>query len=348
LSWSYSDANNEIWKMRGLLERGQDPVAVKQQQRASGTTFGQLADQWIDINQSTWSERQLKIANLNLRKHAAVLTTKLVASIDADAIEQAIKPLWDKTPKQARRTLAMWQRIFAFAKHKKMYVGDNPADWKGSMAFRFPKLAVSAKRNYAALPYADIPDFIRNLRIRQAWGIAASMLEFQILTATRPGETRCMMWDEVNFEDRVWTIPAERMKRKDKQHRVPLSNRAIALLERQREYRSNSPYVFTGYHKTKMDEKAARVLLLNMNVRVTAHGFRASFKSWATEQTNHSWEFIELCLAHQVGNQVAQAYLRGDALDKRRVIMEQWASYCAGATEVASVSRLAAASAVQS
>jgi integrase len=335
-SWNYLAAKNEVWKMRQLLEKGQDPVQVKRQQKASGTTFEQAADQWIEINQSNWSASQLKNANLRLKTHAQMLTTRPIALIDTDAIEQAIKPLWVKTPKQASRTLAMWQQIFAYVKHKKIYSGDNPAVWRGNMEFRFGKPGRS--KNYPHLQYELVPEFIKQLRIHQARSVAAVAIEFQLLTATRPGETLGAQWDEFDLENRVWTIPAQRMKRKDAEHRVPLSDRAIEILARQKEYRSNSPFVFTGYNRTHMDEKSMRVILHNMNVRakdgrrVVPHGSRSSFKSWATEKTEHGWEVSELCLAHKVGTAVAQAYLRGDALEKRRVVMGEWAEYCQNGT----------------
>jgi integrase len=329
ISYTIDEARWKIAEWRTLKAReNQDPLTSKRIQQANGTTFGQAADQWIGINKTRWSASQIKNANLRLLAHGKALVTKAIAHIDSDAVEEALKPLWARTPKQARRTVAMWAQVFAFAKHKKYHTGDNPAEWKGNMEFRFSKPGKS--KNYSHLPYADVPAFIERLHIRQTRGVAAWALEFCILTATRSGETLGAQWDEFDDPDapRTWTIPAARMKRSDKDHRVPLSDRAMFLLRRQHEYRSNSPFVFIGYNRARMDDKSMRILLSNMGVKVTVHGFRSSFKSWATEKNEWPWEVIELCLAHKVGTAVAQAYLRGDALDKRRQVMNDWAAHC--------------------
>jgi integrase len=331
-SWTYRQARGEAWKLRALIDKGQDPVEVKRQQKASGTTFEQISDEWIKINHNAWSAGQLRNVTLRLKKHGQFLASRPIAHIDPDTIARAIRPLWNKSPQQAVKTLAMWARIFAYAKFKKIFTGDNPAVWEGNMENLFHKVPKS-NGHYAHLPYEQVPEVLKRLRLRQGGrGTAACALEFCILTATRSGETFGMTWDEINWDDRVWTIPAHRMKTR-MEHRVPLSDRAMELLARQKEYRRNSSYVFTGYNNSQMDEKSMRVILHNMGVKVTVHGFRSSFKSWATEKTDFAWEVIELCLAHKVGSAVAQAYLRRDALNKRRVVMNQWASYCNGSSQ---------------
>jgi integrase len=194
------------------------------------------------------------------------------------------------------------------------------------------------RSHYQSLHYTKLPDFIRQLRTRQARAVSASALEFCILTASRAGEVLGAVWPEIDWENRVWVIPAARMKSRV-EHRVPLSDRAMEILKRQLQYSGaaySAPsaanaapqFVFQGYNRDRMDEKSLRTLLRNMDVRVTVHGFRATFKSWATEQTQYPWEVIELCLAHKVGTAVAQSYLRGDALEKRREVMEAWATFC--------------------
>ena len=331
-AFTYPEARSKSVRLLGLVARGHNPVQVKREQRAAQTTFAEACDGWVENNQASWSESHRHSIGVQLKQHGKVLLTKAVSSINSDIVEEAIKPLWLKAPNQARRTLAMWARVFAYAKQKKMRGGDNPAAWRDNLDRVFPKQG--KKGHFSSLPYAELPDFIRRLHVRQNRGTAASALEFTILTATRSGETMGAVWSEFDLENKIWTIPGERMKTKEK-HRIPLCDRAMELLARQkewqREYTGNSEFVFQGRDgKTRMDEKSMRVILGNMDVPVTVHGFRATFKSWATEQTEFSWEVIELCLAHKVGTAVARAYLRGDALEKRREIMAQWSSYCAG------------------
>jgi integrase len=183
------------------------------------------------------------------------------------------------------------------------------------------------------MPYVDVPEFIKRLRIRQTRATSAVALEFLILTATRSGEVLGAQWSEFDLEKRIWTIPATRMKTK-REHRVPLSDRAMELLVRQKEYSTSDQYVFTGYNtkynRVRLDNKSMRMLLWTMGVQVTVHGFRSSFRSWSAEQTHFDFYLLELCLAHAVGSEVVRAYLRGDALEKRRVIMEAWAQYVNG------------------
>jgi integrase len=324
--WTTWEAYFQVHELRKLVRQGLDTVQVKRQERTSGKTFGQVCEEWIKLQQSGWSASQIKNVTLQLR---VPLTGKSIAHIDADAIEEAIKPL---SPKQARRTVATLARVFDYAKHKKYFAGDNPAEWKGNMEFRLPRQSTTTE-HYPHLEYEQMPQFIQQLRAHQARSIAAAAIEFQILTATRPGETLGAQWSEFDLDARVWTIPASRMKNK-KEHRVPLSDRAIVLLRRQQEYRSNSPFVFNGTHRTKMDDKAMRVILKGIDRRardgrrVTSHGFRSSFRTWADEKTEHSYDICELCVSHQVGTAVARSYIRGDALEKRRVVMDQWAAYC--------------------
>jgi integrase len=178
------------------------------------------------------------------------------------------------------------------------------------------------------MPYSSVPLFVAVLQPCQVRSTGAVALEFLILTATRLSETVKAEWKEFDLEQRIWTIPAERMKKTRREHRVPLSNRVMELLHRQQQYSTGSPFVFTGYSNNALAEKSLVPYLRDEGATETVHGFRASFKTWATEQTQYPREIIELCLAHQIGNAVEQAYLRGDALDKRRALMNEWEQFC--------------------
>ena len=177
------------------------------------------------------------------------------------------------------------------------------------------------------MPYPQVLKFMRELRQHENRSTTAVALEFCILNASRPGEVREMQWPEIDWDQKLWAIPAERMKAR-KEHRVPLSDRAIELLTRQKDYSNESQFVFTGYKGIALDDTSLRKFLHGMGVPFTVHGFRTTFRTWAAEQTDFDFYVVEMCLAHSVGNAVTRAYLRGDALEKRRKIMEAWASYC--------------------
>jgi integrase len=317
---------NEVARLRVMVLKGEDPVQVKRQQRASRITFAEAWDRWIETQKSSWSKGQMRNAEL-YKKHCQSLATKSVACIDSDMVEDAIKPLWNKAPKQAKRTASMCKRVLDYATHKKWRTGDNPAAWDGNLSNEFPKIKYTNRKHHPAMPYQQVPKFIRELRQYQNRSTTAVALEFCILNASRTGEVRGMQWSEV--EDQVWTVPAERMRAR-KEHRVPLSDRAMELLTRQKEYSNGSPFVFTGYNGTSLDDTAMRKFLRGMGVAFTVHGFRTSFRNWAAEETDFDFYAVEMCIAHSVGNAVTRAYLRGDALKKRRVIMEAWAEFCEG------------------
>ena len=179
-------------------------------------------------------------------------------------------------------------------------------------------------KHHAALPYVEIAAFIADLRERP--GIAARALEFTILTAARTGEVIGARWDEINLKSKVWTVPADRMKG-SREHRVPLTGAAAAVLEAMRQLRQNE-FVFPGDRRVMLSNKAMEMLLRRMGRDVTVHGFRSTFRDWAAERTNFPSEVAEAALAHVVGDKVEAAYRRGDLFEKRRRLMEAWASYC--------------------
>jgi integrase len=194
------------------------------------------------------------------------------------------------------------------------------------MAFAFHGASKLPSKNFAAMPYQELPTFVQRLRRMRCTGAAA--LEVVILTACRTGEVRGMCWSEINWEHRTWVIPEQRMKTRS-QHTIPLSDRMLELLRREQEHANGSPYVFLGRYRTgPLDNKTMLRLLIDMGEQVTTHGFRASFKTWGLEQ-GHRWDVVELCLGHKVGSKVAQCYLRGTALQERRTVMSSWSEYCA-------------------
>jgi integrase len=315
--------------MQVLIAKGQDPVHLKREERAKQITFEQACDAWTEAGQAAWSKSQHRNMHLRLKVHGKMLLAKSVAHIDAAIVEAAIKPLMTTHPKQARRTLMVWTLVFGFAIHKKWRHDTNPAVWKGNMAIAFHGASNIPSKNFAAMDYQKVPAFIH--RLRQSRYASSAALECVILTACRTGEVREMQWSEIDWDKRTWIIPAQRMKTRQ-EHVVPLCNRVLELLRREQEHASGSPYVFLGrYRNGPLDNKTMLRLLNDMGETVTVHGFRSSFRSWAQEQTTFDFYAVEMCLSHSVGSAVTRAYLRGNAIDKRREIMTAWASYCGSA-----------------
>jgi integrase len=201
--------------------------------------------------------------------------------------------------------------------------GENPARWRRHLDHLLPaKSKVRRVKHHAALPYAELPDFIAKLRDQE--GVAARALEFTILTAARTGDTIGAVWDEVNTSDRIWTVPGDRMKA-GKEHRVPLSGRALVILRDAESTRTpDADYVFPGGKAGKPLSNMAMTEVVRRNV----HGFRSTFPDWAAERTNFPSEVVEMALAHAVGDKVEAAYRRGDLFEKRRRLMAEWATYC--------------------
>ncbi len=202
--------------------------------------------------------------------------------------------------------------------------GDNPVD---GVSKGLPKQP-DRKGHFAALPYAGVPDFVRKLRATEASESAKLAFEFLILTAARTGEVLGLKWAEIDVNQRLWTIPAMRMKAA-REHRVPLGPRAVALLELARGLAGDSEYVFPGHSGKQMSNMVFLRLLRRMGVAATAHGFRSAFRDWAAEQTNFPRDVCEMALAHAIENKTEAAYRRGDLLEKRRELMNAWEEFCA-------------------
>ena len=220
--------------------------------------------------------------------------------------------------------------------------GDNPARWRGHLENLLPKRGKVRKvRHHPALPYQEIGTFMAALRSQE--GIAARALEFAILTAVRTGEAIGAVWDEIDLRAKTWTIPAERMKG-GLAHRVPLSDAVVAIVESMKPL-ANARFVFPGTRAAKplADSALADALKRLARDDLTVHGFRSTFRDWAAETTAFPREVAEMALAHVVGNKVESAYRRGDLLEKRRLLMDAWATYCdiAGSTNVVQIRRAA-------
>jgi integrase len=322
---SLSEAKAHAEHFHKLLAGGVDPQTAKQWAKNEGTTFGEAATAFIESRKFRYSAGWLADATNLLQNHGKPLWGRPIMKIRRNEVLEILEPLWPNLPFQAKRAAKMWARVFRYARGKKLHAGENPASWE-DLKELFPPLP--RRKHFRWMPYGEVPTFVQAVRQAQRKSTSAVVLEFIIFTACRSGEALGMQWSEV--KDNVWTIPAERTRAR-KEHRIPLSERPMALLSLQRQYSTGSPYVFTGRDGQKpLEEKNLRSQLYGMGHKdkATVHGFRASFRTWAGERTDFPREIIEMCLAHSIGNAVEQSYWHGDPLEKRRAIMEAWASYC--------------------
>jgi integrase len=240
---------------------------------------------------------------------------------------KVLDPIWNAKPETASRLRGRIEAILDWATVRQFRAGNNPARWKGQLDKLLPAQGkFSTVKHHAALPFVEIGQFIGKLREQE--GIGAAALEFAILTAARTGEIIGATWSEVNFETRVWVVPAARMKA-GKEHRVPLSMPALSILRRMDKLR-NGPAIFPGQRQDKHLSNMALLAVLKRMKRsdLTAHGFRSSFRDWAAECTDFPREVAEMALAHAVESQVEAAYRRGDLFEKRITLMSAWANHC--------------------
>ena len=317
-----------------LRLEGVDPIASKRARMAAlkaaeakAMTFGDCVKGFIKDNEASWTSRKHRQEwERSLIKYAFPLLGSLpVAAIDTPLVLRVLKPIWSTTPESASRVRGRIENVIGWATIHGYRSGDNPARWNGHLEHALP--AVVKGDHHAALPYAEVPAFMTKLR--EQTSVPAKCLEFLILTGTRLDEAREATWDEIDLDQRLWIIPASRMKGR-REHRVPLSTAALAVLQDMLATRQ-SDYVFPGVYSGKaIGKNTPRGLVRQLIGRhVTVHGFRSSFRDWAAERTNFPEYVAEKALAHTVPSAVERAYQRGDLFEKRRRLMDAWADYCA-------------------
>ena len=339
-------AREKAAEARAALADGKDPISTRRTVAAT-PIFGSLADDYLETK-SLELRSQASIARLRLTLdvYAAPLRPLRVDQITVDDVFAALKPVWATKPEMAQKARANIEAVLDAAKARGFRYGENPASWRGNLASLLPKRSHLDKGHHAALPYDALPGFMQHLRALDT--MLAWSLEFLVLTAARSGEALGAQWDEIDFQAKVWTVPAERMKA-GLEHRVPLAPRAVEILRKAEQGRV-SDYVFPGRVRERPFSNAAfeRTILQAWRAdvkegeairpAVTTHGFRSSFRDWAGEATDFPREVAEAALAHAVGDQTERAYRRGDALEKRRKLMEAWAAFCAEPFQAQSVS----------
>jgi integrase len=310
---------------RAAVAEGRDPLAEKKS--AAEPTFADCASQFLDSKETGWrNEKHRAQWRMTLGPaYCASLQGKRVSAVGTNDVLKVLTPVWAAKPETASRIRGRIERVLEFAKAKGWRTGDNPALWRGHLRGVLPARDRETKKNHPAMDYRDVPGFLESLRTREA--LAARALEMLILTAARSGEVLGAKWTELDLTGGVWTIPASRMKAK-RIHRVPLSNPVLALLSPLFEARI-SDFVFPGQAKGKpLSNMAMEMQMRRMKIDdATVHGFRSSFRDWVSEETNFPREIAEAALAHIVGDETERAYRRGDALEKRRALMEAWAGH---------------------
>jgi integrase len=293
-------------------------------------TFDQCASAYIAAHKAGWKNPKHRQQWRNtIATYASPIFGSLpVEAIDTALVTQALEPIWTSKPETASRLRGRVERILAWATVRGYRSGQNPAQLKHHLDQLLPPhKKVQRVEHHAALPYDQVPGFMRALEKQD--GFAAMALRFAILTAARTNEVLGAKWNEIDFASKVWTVPPERMKG-EREHRVPLPDGALSVLEAMRIVRK-SDYIFPGNRRSKpLSNMCMLMLLRRMGVDVTAHGFRSSCRDWCGEETGYPREVAEAALAHVIGDKAEQAYRRQDSLEKRRGLMDDWDSYCGG------------------
>lgn len=350
------EARRRAAEARAMIHNKIDPVEHRKQQAqaavaraaevaAGSVTFKKAALEYIEKNRPGWKNaKHVTQWENTLATYAYPIMGDIpVGEIANDTVLKVLNPIWHDKTETAKRLRGRIELVLSYAKAKGYRRGENPAAWRGNLADILPKPGkIRPHTPQPALPYERMSEFMTSLRQRE--GVSVLCLEFVILTACRSGEALKAKWAEVDEEKGVWIIPGERMKAR-KEHRVPLSDAALAVLEEARKVRQGE-YIFPGVRSGKpmtdmaltalvkrMDEEqiengAERWLDKNSGKRIVPHGMRSSFRDWAAEATHYPGEMAEMALAHTVGNKVEAAYRRGDMFEKRRQMMADWAAWC--------------------
>jgi integrase len=322
---SLAKARTRAAECRAMVADGLDPIAERD--REAEPTFKKCAEQFIETMKVSWQNEKHRYQwEQTLGTPCELIHEKRVSLITVEDVVAVLRPIWVTKKETASRLRGRIEKVLNYAKVKGWRSGENPAAWRGNLENALPARKSADKGHHAAMPYVDVPNFMTELSAREA--IAARALEFTILTASRSGEALGGKFSEVDFDAKNWTVPAARMKARIP-HTVPLSARALAILEEMKAA-ATGPYIFPASDPAKpLSGMAMLMLLRRMKLaEVTVHGFRSSFRDWCGDSTTFPREVAEAALAHKVGNEVEQAYRRSSALEKRRKLMEAWASFC--------------------
>ena len=327
---SLKDARTEADKNRLVVSQGNDPLDQQAQlrseaQRSRRDTFRAEALRYIKAHSPAWSARHAQQWRNSLDRHVFLRLGKCpVSDITTDEVVDTLLPIWHTKPVTAERLRNRIELILDASRARQLRSSENPARWRGHLDKLLPRRKPTV-RPMKAMPYADIPAFVRSLDAVD--GNAARALELIILTALRTNEVLHARWEEIDLEQQVWTLPGERMKNR-KAFRLPVTDAMVSVLEQQKGL--SDTYVFPSARSSShpIALNAAGRLMRSLGVAdYVVHGFRSAFRTWAGEETHYPREVCELCLAHTLAGRTEAAYSRGDQLEKRRLLMSEWAEY---------------------
>lgn len=355
---SLAEARHKALEARKLLLDGLNPLEVKKEaleeralEQAKRMTFDQCAKAYIDAHKAGWkNDKHIQQWTNTIEAYASPFFGNLpVAEVDTALVVKSLSLIWQTRPETASRLRGRIESVLGWATTSGYRVGENPARWKGHLENLLANVSKTARiQNHPSLPWQKIFDFMSALHKRE--GSAARAVEFTILTACRSGEVRGAQWTEFDFTEKLWTIPAERMKA-GREHQVPLSDAALTVLasmqadavSKARQATSSKPsaHVFPGSKGQIMSDMSLTALVRRMNSEtdkptwvdpagkgITVHGFRATFRMWTAETTSYPREVAEHALAHQLPDAVERAYQRGTQFAKRKSLMADWAIQC--------------------
>lgn len=342
-----ADARTEARRLRSEISQGRDPVAdrraARSAQRAAreaAKTFKQAALAYIESHEAGWRNPKHGQQWRNTLEQYAypLLGELLVSDIDRQQVLAVLEPIWRTKTETASRLRSRIELVLSFAMQRGYRAeGLNPARWRGGLDKLLPApQKVTKVEHHPALPIDDLPAFMA--RLREASGMGASALEFAILTAARSGEVRGALWPEIDLPNKQWVVPAGRMKA-GREHRVPLSDAAVKLLERQPRF-DKVELVFPSPRNGMLSDMTLTAVLRRLEVPAVPHGFRSTFRDWVAERTSYPGDMAEMALAHAIGDKVEAAYRRGDMLEKRRRMMNDWAAFLARPKTTAQVTEL--------
>jgi integrase len=335
-----AQARAKARELHAIVREGRDPLDERQaakakahadeaKARAGAITFAQVADMYASAHEAGWrNAKHGRQWRATLRDYAMPVVGALpVEAVDTALVMSILESLWRRKPATASRVRGRVESVLDFAKARGWREGENPARWRGHLDHLLPAHSKVARvKHHPALDWRDAGAFM--VRLRRMNGVAARALEFLILTAARSGEVRGARWSEIDLAHGVWTVAGERMK-SGRDHRVPLSAPAMAILREVARFGDNG-FVFPGFRTVSplSDVMLTRAVDGAGGDGASVHGFRSTFRDWCAEATHYPRELAEAALAHVVRDQTERAYQRGDALERRRVMMEAWAMFC--------------------
>ena len=331
---SLAEAREKAAKCRKLVKEGVDPIEVRRKEQVKVPTFTSCAARYIRAHRRGWKNaKHARQWVSTLKTYASpVIGNKSVDAISTEDILAILSPIWTEKTETAKRVQGRIENILDFAAAHKWRDQMNPARWRGHLDKLLPKPSrVKRSSHHPAMPYEEVPAFMAELA--KSDSVSAKALQFLILTATRTSEVLLAKWEEVDLENAIWTIPAERMKAR-REHRVPLSDAALAILKSLPRIEGN-PHVFPGArHGGPLSNMALLQLMRKMGYGregkrgpYVPHGFRSSFRDWVGEVSNFPRDVAEMALAHVIENKAEAAYRRGDLFAKRRKMMQAWANF---------------------